>query len=307
MRVKTGEKKLSFLFQESDMFCEMGYKLLEQEIQTQQLPYKREQQSGREKMTFLLDAPNLVPLSDLEGRLGNDEIIDILYELFFLIEKVEENGFMKKGCIWCRYEDVYYDTDERRLKIALLPISGAVRYADFASWQECFENTVSKLAQGLALEKAERVVQLARLLAADSDMVEEALLELERFGNGRSGLLVNRAPKETRNSLRLYYSGRNARLEFIVGDRDFVIGKSSEKSDGIVDESVSRAVSRQHCAVTRLGNRFFVQDLDSVNHTLVNGIMIPPYELMELENNDILSVADIDFRVTVLENGGNGG
>lgn len=29
--------------------------------------------------------------------------------------------------------------------------------------------------------------------------------------------------------------------------------------------------------------------------------MIPPYELTELENNDILSVADIEFRVTVSE------
>lgn len=38
-----------------------------------------------------------------------------------------------------------------------------------------------------------------------------------------------------------------------------------------------------------------------MNHTLVNGIMIPPYEFMELENQDILSVADVDFRVTLLD------
>lgn len=44
--------------------------------------------------------------------------------------------------------------------------------------------------------------------------------------------------------------------------------------------------------------RDIVPALGGVNHTLVNGIMIPPYELMELENNDILSVADIEFRVT---------
>ena len=35
-----------------------------------------------------------------------------------------------------------------------------------------------------------------------------------------------------------------------------------------------------------MNNKYFVQDLKSVNHTLVNGIMIPPYELTELENND---------------------
>ncbi len=59
------------------------------------------------------------------------------------------------------------------------------------------------------------------------------------------------------------------------------------------------SVSRKHCLITRMNQKYFVQDLESVNHTLVNGIMVPPYELMELENNDILSVGDIEFRVTI--------
>ena len=46
-----------------------------------------------------------------------------------------------------------------------------------------------------------------------------------------------------------------------------------------------------------MNNKYIVQDLKSVKHTLVNCIMIPPYELTELVNNDILSVADIEFRV----------
>lgn len=307
MHVETGEGKLSFIFQESDMFLEMGYKLLKQEKLEQQLAFERKCEDGREKLIFLPDAPNLMALKSLEGRLGEDEILDVLYELFFLTEKVEENGFMKRECIWCRYEDIYYDTKEGRLKIALLPISGAIRYADGASWQECFEKTVSRLSAGLGPKKAARVEQLGRLLAADAGMVSEALLELERLGNGRTGRLVNKMPKETRLSLRLYYSSKDTKLEFWVDEKDFIIGRSSEKADGIVDESVSRAVSRQHCSITRLGNRFFVQDLDSANHTLVNGIMIPPYELMELENNDILSIADIDFRAALLEAGGDRG
>ena len=82
---------------------------------------------------------------------------------------------------------------------------------------------------------------------------------------------------------------------------DFLIGRDDGSADGVITLEFSRAVSRRHCLITRMNNKYFVQDLKSVNHTLVNGIMIPPYELTELENNDILSVADIEFRVTVSE------
>lgn len=301
MLVKDDGKTLSFLFQGSDMFFEMGCKLLEQEKFPQQLPYKRKRQNGREKMIFLLDGPDIVPLKRLEATLEGERSLNLIYELFSLIVQVEENGFLKRECIWCRYDNLYYDTGAECMKIALIPVAGTVRQADRRSWHECFEQTVSQLAAGLAQEQAVRVGQLAQMLTANAVTVEDALLELAHLGSSKTVRQADRHRFGTRRSLKLYYSGNNAMLEFLVNDGDFVIGRSNEWADGIVDETVSTAVSRRHCYITRLGNKFFVQDLKSVNHTLVNGIMIPPYEFMELENKDILSVADVDFRVTLLD------
>lgn len=103
--------------------------------------------------------------------------------------------------------------------------------------------------------------------------------------------------KSFTSTLRLLYSGNSGHLTFEVGDRDFLIGRDDAEADGVISRKLSKAVSRKHCLITRLQDKYFVQDLKSVNHTLVNGIMIPPYELMELEENDILSVADIEFRI----------
>lgn len=301
MLVKNDQKQLSFLFQKSDPFFEMGYKLLEQEKLPQQLSYQRKQQNGREKLIYFIDDPNLVSLKDMVGRPGSDEISDILYELFLLIEEVEKNGFMKRECIWCDCENIYYDTKEHRIKAAILPISGTVRYADGRSWHECLEHTVSRLAVGLEDKKAMRVEQLAHMLTTDAITIGELLSELECFGNGKSEALADKKPQSVQVGLKLYYGGKDKQLEFVVQDDNFIIGKSAEQANGIIDEIISKAVSRRHCCITKLGNRFFMQDLESVNRTLVNGIMIPPYEFMELENNDILSVADIEFRVTLFE------
>lgn len=301
MLVKDDGKTLSFLFQGSDIFFEMGCKLLEQEKLPQQLAYKRRRQNGREKIVYLLNGQHIVPLKSLEGTLGSDRAFNLIYELFLLIVRVEENGFLKRECIWCRYDNLYYDICARHMKIALLPVAGTVRQADKRSWHECLEQTVLRLAAELVQEQAVRIGQLARLLTTNAVTVEEVLSELDCIGSGRSQRTADMQRSEAKRSLKLYYGGNNARLEFLVDDRDFVIGRSKEWADGIVDETVSTAVSRRHCFITRLGNKFFVQDLKSVNHTFVNGIMIPPYEFMELENHDVLSVADVDFRITLLD------
>ena len=297
MLVKAKERQISFLFQESDPFFEIGLRILEQERIAQMLPYRRKQQNGREKLIFEARNEHTVLLAEaISGFLEND-IVDLLYEMIYLNKKVEENGFLKKECIWYQYDNIYYDKEKRSIMVAILPITGAFRYADNISWYNCFEETMLKLASYLPLKKAERVRKLAMMLKAGKMEQEEALDEINRLGCSVSGILSGNLNAQKNVILKLLYSGRNGRIEFQVEDRDFMIGRNAEAADGVIPAEFSRAVSRKHCLITSMNGKYFVQDLKSVNHTLVNGIMIPPYELMELENNDILSVADIEFRV----------
>jgi hypothetical protein len=99
--------------------------------------------------------------------------------------------------------------------------------------------------------------------------------------------------------LKLVYIGND---KDIVIDRDkdeLIIGREANSTDFVIPTELSSAVSRKHCIINRINNKYFVQDLKSSNHTLINGIMIPPYELMELLDNDILTLADLEFRAKI--------
>lgn len=298
MIVRTKDKQISFMFQETDPFFEIGCRVLEQEQPEQMLPYQRRQQDGREKIIFRAADENTVLLREALGELAEDDIIDLLYEMVYLTKKVEENGLLKKECIWYKYDNIYYDLDNRRIMTAILPIAGEFRCADGTGWYDRFEETMQKAASYLPEKTAERVRELASMLKAGTLDRDEALEELDRLGGREAERLSDNPVSGEDVSLNLLYSGRGGRLEFTVTDDDFVIGRNTGAADGIIAGEVSGAVSREHCLITRLNNKYFVQDLNSVNHTLVNGIMIPPYELMELQDNDILSVADIEFRIT---------
>lgn len=297
MQVKTKERQISFLFQEQDPFFEIGFRVLEQEQIQQMLPYQRKQHNGREKLMFKAENENLVPLAEVAPKLTENELISLMCGMLSLNIKVEENGFLRKECIWYQYDNLYYDMAGQCIMAAILPITGEIRYVDDSSWYNCFEETITRIAAHIPYDKMVYVRKLVQMLRMGKMTQEAALEELARLGDGVAGRQGAACEMHSDIILRLLYRGKGRELEFEVSEEDFLIGRNAEVADGVIPLDFSRAVSRKHCLITRLNNKYFVQDLKSVNHTLVNGIMIPPYELMELENNDILSVADIEFRV----------
>lgn len=282
-----------------DPFFEIGCRILEQEHMDQMLPYKRIQQNGREKLIFQAEGDHIVRLMDEMPKFGEDRRVDLLYEMIYLNKKVEENGFLKKECIWYKYDNIYFDRDKDCIMMAVLPITGELRYADDTGWYDQFEETVEHVVSGVRDEKAAHARKIVRMLRAGKMSLEDALEETGRICCRTSGKTGSDVHSGQSAVLKLLYSGKGGRYEFLVSDDDFLIGRNEEQADGVIPLALSRAVSRKHCLITRMNQKYFVQDLESVNHTLVNGIMVPPYELMELENNDILSVGDIEFRVTI--------
>lgn len=295
MIVKFNRKQLSFLFQESDPFFEMGYIILDQANIPDDFPYKRMTQGEKEKLVF--DTESYKPVTDVIDELDENEIIDIICDVIYMTKRVEENGFLKRSSIWCKYEHIFYDIKNKKVIIAVLPVTGEVNYSDGLDWNTRFKEAVSIIAQPLNDEKYNTVINCVVLLLSGQMTCEKALEIIDELGSGKSALLDK---KETmHHELNLIYCGRDGTSKFIIKDKDFIIGRSSEGVDGNLQ--ISKAVSRKHCLITKLDKRYFVQDLGSSNHTFVNGVMIPRYELMEIKNNDILSIADVDFRVKILE------
>lgn len=297
MIVKENKKQLSFLFQETDSYFELGYMILNQAKLSGMLPYKRTKLNEKEKLLFITETfealPNVLP------NMSEDEIIDILYAIVFMTQKVEENGFMKKECIWCRYENIYYDEESHKPLFAVLPITKEFRYADGASWKNRFEETLLQIGEFLSETKNVRFRQLVALLKSEKISIEEALEKIDSLGNGMSGLLVEPKEEIPNNHLELIYSGQEGTFHFTIENQDFIIGRNPDEADGVLQ--LSGKVSRKHCLITKINRNYFVQDLDSVNGTVVNGIKIPSFELMQLEENDVLSLADVDLRVRIVE------
>lgn len=79
---------------------------------------------------------------------------------------------------------------------------------------------------------------------------------------------------------------------------DYVIVGREAASDAVHSIRISdNQVSRQHCRFYLMGGYLYVLDLNSTNHTYLNGRMIS--EAMPVQTGDALSLGGLNFYITI--------
>ncbi len=81
--------------------------------------------------------------------------------------------------------------------------------------------------------------------------------------------------------------------EISVNKPVFRLGKERSYVDYFVTNNI--AVSRSHADIITRGNRYFVKDLNSKNHTYINGQEIPVHIEIEIHNGDNLKLGNEEF------------
>jgi len=97
----------------------------------------------------------------------------------------------------------------------------------------------------------------------------------------------------------LQAGGRRA-LRIILGDMDlmrdlgFVVGRHSALCDRTIDDIT---LSRRHCRFSVRGGQLFVEDLNSLNGTLVGGKDLPPFTPVPVLENQVVTLGRLTLRV----------
>ena len=83
---------------------------------------------------------------------------------------------------------------------------------------------------------------------------------------------------------------------FVINEASFLIGKKRDLVDGCIE---SAAVSRIHARVERVGQEYYLVDLNSLNGTYVNGRMLETNERVRLCAGDTVCFAESEYVVSM--------
>jgi FHA domain/Double zinc ribbon len=82
---------------------------------------------------------------------------------------------------------------------------------------------------------------------------------------------------------------------------ELIVGRSDPQSNSYPDVDLGPyggldlGVSRRHFRITRNGDHFYLEDLQAMNGSVVNGQRIPPYTLHPLRNGDRITLGKMEL------------
>ena len=121
---------------------------------------------------------------------------------------------------------------------------------------------------------------------------------------GAAALFV--APSTRPMTVRLAFQDSGREVEFTLS-KEVSIGRLDPATatfpdiDLTTDGALEKGVSRRHAKITRKGAEVFLEDLGSVNGTLLNGKRLTPYLPHVLANEDEIRVGRLFMRVYIAE------
>ena len=100
-----------------------------------------------------------------------------------------------------------------------------------------------------------------------------------------------RSSAQCRLCVTFYNQETNETLGFVI-DRQLVLGRSTGSGIMTVND---RYVSSNHCVIRVRDGKLFLSDLNSANHTFLNGKQIT--RTTELHNDDVITIGNTGLRI----------
>lgn len=122
------------------------------------------------------------------------------------------------------------------------------------------------------------------------------------------GTTIAERPKGTTREATLRLSGRGPEgeainIEFAAGllkAKPVTLGVGANADSKIPDNRTEYKVSRMHAKIGSDGTSFTIEDNKSLNGTKLNGKLLEPHKVEAIVNGDVISLADIELKVSIV-------
>ncbi len=136
-------------------------------------------------------------------------------------------------------------------------------------------------------QQKDRYRQSLQLSMEDQMVAEEFSYGEEDYGR----TVYIEEPKKQREIVRRLYTPEG-KIAAQLGEGTLTIGKKKEEADLVLEDL---SVSRIHARITKEGEDYYLEDMNSTNGTVKNGLRLQPYEKRKLEEEDEICLGSVSL------------
>lgn len=283
---KENKNSIIYILDSDSMFDYTEYQIMRNQIQEELIACNRMKFNGKTALVYLTN--DCLPLEAAINSGGENAADPILYNVMLAFENVEKTGFLNVDSIDFRLNRIFADNAFRKIRLIYLPLAQRISTEDDYEAKKRFRGMLSQMVEGmdnLAAEEKRRLLSILR----DETLTSFRLIA-EKIKNGSaspSGHMGERPLWEP------VLCSADGQLQMKISKDAFIIGKNSAKSDGVIPNDPT--ISRQHCRFLSSGGSVFLEDMQSLNGTFVNGKRLASGERAQVFTGDVIRIASADF------------
>ena len=333
LTVKEDFQNIGYILNDNSLFQEYQYRALLNSSGEGFVSCKKIMLNGHVKLVYNLSS--LKPLQSVLNTLTPESFLKILSELIDIIKYTQSDGYLVAGNLAVDKiflnEDlsvhvVYLPLSRSRGTAGLSVLEEKLNiiindaYNTYANLTNIKTVKIrSLLLRGtLSLgDLQDAVISHLNDITAPSPEMDELSAEPEYSGKGDTAAFRKKIVSGFSGAVKKIADARNqyikkvspdsvsrvtlrgintpGELEFLISQKEFVIGKNRQSVDGLID--FSKYVSKMHCRIAMEEDTCYITDLNSANGTFINGVRLKKDEKKTLANGDKVTLADITLQV----------
>lgn len=287
-------RNFAYLLNDPALFSNTDYRILQSDKSDSLIKTMKMLYNGKIELLYLTE--NFDPLSNIISSLTPDSFIILMANVFSGVCQVKENGFLRCENIDISMEHIYVDTTTYKTHLLYVPLTRGI-YLNETYYENELRATFSKLILGLPQLSTDKTIRLLSNLQNVAMPIKQIIENIVN-APGEPEIPVS-PPKMIAQDVRLVSLNTVEPLTLIVNKDNYIIGRSIKHADGIIRDNMM--VGRKHCRVNLHREKWEceVEDLNSSNGTYVNNIRVPSGGRAIIRNDDVLRLANIDFKVVI--------
>lgn len=240
----------------------------------------------------------------IRSRIDSESFMAIVANLLSCMVNVRHIGFMPSRNIDISFDRIYVDPSTYKVKLVYLPLSVQL-YEDELHMDNELRSGLLRMITTNPDLRSPRTAEFAGDLRNGMLSLEELYDRIKGAKiTSKGGHKPIKGPDhgddpirtQPKSLLRLVALNAPNRVEIDVNKDHFVLGRNAA-ADGII--SFNNKIGRMHCCIDRQHGRYSVTDMNSKNHTYLNGTQLEPGRPYSLKNGDKLRLANSDFQITI--------
>lgn len=264
--------------------------------------------NGRTQLYYMVK--NYRTLEALLPKIDAASFYTIIGNILSNILEMKKNGFLSCQNVLISPDKIYVDPGTLSVFLVYLPIDRHI-YEDMAEFETDLRTRLIRLLSDFDILMSPEIKALYENLADSTlspadiygKMSGTISIDTTKTGSRHSergsekSIEIRRQPMTATGRVRLLSLNMPIVEEIIITKPSFVIGKSRTGVDASI--SFNPMISRVHCKIIQQNGTNYLADVGSSNGTYLNGKRLPTNTYEQINNGDIIRLANTEFRVIV--------